>query len=833
MSSQFSKNQQKSLPSENVLSNLQSFRDNNTHVKIDNSSAPSFSQKLSLPPAEDKNSNIHNGMLKYSQDYAQKSKILTSLLNDTCSILKQVRETNKQRWDLHYPFVGIKRPQTPRLKSSYNDRNLISNFESNTPFKQKVHDRLHTPIDMSSSQEFNSKYSKLNVLKLDLKRGDTSSAETVFEDLDKSAIATLLDGRLGQTIKRCESLHARISDTSSKVLVAGDVNAGKSTFVNALLRREVMPVDQQPCTTLFCEVLDVQENDGIEEIHAIKDIISYKRTDTSTYSVIEWKDLYDIIVNNEESGEYAQLKIYTKDRRDAQESLLHNGIVDIALIDCPGLNRDTLKTTALFARQEEIDVIIFVVSAENHFTLSAREFLSNASKEKAYLFIVVNRFDNIRHKEKCRRAILEQIKEVSPRTHEHAKDLVHFVTSTSIKIEKDNDDVSNLSHHFNVADQNANDTKSIEDFSNLEESLRTFVLKKRSKSKLAPAQHYLDNLVTDIGILVEFNRSIAQRENDKANMELREAERAYNKLVSDQKSAIATAEKAETRICEEIQNFTRNSLEKAIENVGKTVSCEFNGLLYIWGYANDLRDSMLDDIQKELVASEENAKKQTTQCIKLIQDLGKDLGEARQINLDKMYTKPGMSISINIEISDFIEFDLNEKFSEGLGFVSLAGGAVVCAATKLNALSCLWKVSSFIGFNNMRKLALPLVGLAGFGIVTYVLLDAKHVISRKVARKIRSHLKRSDYVNIETNRIVRQGRKKIRMVSDNLRDRFRKAVEEEETKQVAQRISYKKSEEAVKFFEKIFNQTEHVAECLEDLFDNNEWENYEEIPASN
>ena len=93
-------------------------------------------------------------------------------------------------------------------------------------------------------------------------------------------------------------------------------------------------------------------------------------------------------------------------------------------------------------------------------------------------------------------------------------------------------------------------------------------------------------------------------------------------------------------------------------------------------------------------------------------------------------------------------------------------------------------------------------------------------------------MKRSDYVNIEINRITRQGRKKIRAVSDHLRDRFRKAVEEEETRQVAQRISYKKSEEAVKFFEKIFSQTEQVAMCLEDL-GNNEWEDYEEISASN
>ncbi|CAI2169375.1 11203_t:CDS:2 [Funneliformis geosporum] len=820
VSPSFSKNKQKySKPSENGLSKLQSFHGN---MKSNTSSAPSS------PLTEQKNSNIHNGMLKCSQAYAQKSKNLMGLLNDSCSILKQVRETNKQRWDLHYPFVS----QTPEMQSPlYNDigHRIISNQNEMSKFKQKVTDRLQFQSDMSASQEFNS---KLNVLKLDLKKGDTSSAETVFGDLKKDAIATLLDGCFANIIKRCENLHARISDTSSKVLVAGDVNAGKSTFVNALLKREVMPVDQQPCTTLFCEVLDVQENDGAEEIHAIKDFTSYKRTDASTYTVIEWKDLNETIVNNEDSGEYAQLKVYTKDRRNAQESLLHNGIIDIALIDCPGLNRDTLKTTALFARQEEIDVIIFVVSAENHFTLSAKEFLSNASNEKAYLFIVVNRFDNIRQQEKCRRAILEQIKEVSPRTHEHAKDLVHFVTSTAIKVEKD-DDVNHSSRHSSAIDQNVNDIKSIEDFSRLEESLRTFVLKKRSKSKLAPAQHYLDNLVTDIGILVEYNKNIAHQENYKADLELKEAERALNKLVADEKVAVATADDVENRTCEEIGDFTRKSLERAIENVDKSTSCEYHGLVYIWSYANDLRDSMLDDIYREVLASEVNAKKQTAKCIESIQDLGRDLGgEAKQINLDKMFVKHGTPISINIEISDFFDFNLNDRFSEELSMVGLTGAAVMCTATKLNALSYLWDVTYFLGFNNMRRLVLPLVGLAGIGIATYVLYDTKRVISRKVSRKIRCYLKRSDYVNSQSNRIVRQGRKKMRLASDNIRERFRKAVEEEKSKQVTHHISYKKSEEAVKFFEKIFSQTEVVSDSLEDLLGNHEWEDYEEIPVS-
>ncbi|KAK0339403.1 mitofusin, partial [Friedmanniomyces endolithicus] len=111
--------------------------------------------------------------------------------------------------------------------------------------------------------------------------------------------------------------------------------------------------------------------------------------------VFALKQLESIVVD---SDRWSQCKIYIKDIRPVDQSLLNNGVVDIALIDAPGLNNDSLKTTAVFARQEEIDVVVFVVSAANHFTLSAKEFIFNAAREKAYMFMVVNGFDNIRDK---------------------------------------------------------------------------------------------------------------------------------------------------------------------------------------------------------------------------------------------------------------------------------------------------------------------------------------------------------------------------------------------------------------------------------------------------
>ncbi|KAG5456491.1 MAG: P-loop containing nucleoside triphosphate hydrolase protein, partial [Olpidium bornovanus] len=227
----------------------------------------------------------------------------------------------------------------------------------------------------------------LQVLNLDLKMGNTHLRSSL---INPESVSSLFDERLAGALAHLDALTQRVADSSSKILVTGDLNAGKSTFVNALLRREILPVDQQPCTTLFCEVLDAtQENGGAEEIHAVPvdSQTKYDRADPRTYVKVDMRHLEKLIDNHHRN--YSQLKVYCGDRRSASESLLHNGIVNIALVDSPGLNRDSLKTTALFARQQEIDVVVFVVSAENHFTLSVSR---SGTNPVAYRYPCANRF---------------------------------------------------------------------------------------------------------------------------------------------------------------------------------------------------------------------------------------------------------------------------------------------------------------------------------------------------------------------------------------------------------------------------------------------------------
>ena len=89
-----------------------------------------------------------------------------------------------------------------------------------------------------------------------------------------SDLANLVDERMVASSQHIDKLYVRVEDTSSKVLATGDLNAGKSTFVNALLRRAVMPVDQQLCAAGFCEVHDFAENSNVEEVHVVKDAVT-------------------------------------------------------------------------------------------------------------------------------------------------------------------------------------------------------------------------------------------------------------------------------------------------------------------------------------------------------------------------------------------------------------------------------------------------------------------------------------------------------------------------------------------------------------------------------
>ena len=502
-----------------------------------------------------------------------------------------VRMKRSELWDMIYPFMpAVQVEHEPAAARAAFRRSTTDFVGDDVEHRQPAIERSRpSPLARSTTSmvptvdtlaEKGAAPNQLELLSIVVRfaKGDASDPLRAFRNQTDAAnrrtIGSLVIAQLERASKHVSDLRSRVLDPVSRVLVTGDVNAGKSTTVNALLRRDLLPSDQQPCTTVFCEILDANlENLGVQEAHAIRerDLGRYDPTDPTSFDRYALEDLKDIgaVEDDDYAGgdddKYHLVKVYVADPRAAGDDahrnspLISNGLVAISLIDAPGLNVDTLKTTGVFARQSEIDVIVFVVNAENHFTLSAKEFLLNASHEKAYVFVVVNKIAGIRDKERCRRLVGDQIRRLSPKTWEGRSELVHFVDSLEV--------VS----HFEGAGPTA--PASIVDapaaFEHLERCLRQFVLTKRLVSKLAPAKTYLIKLFADLMLLAGVNRTDAAESVRKATDELDQLQPTHRSLLRDADAVHESVSSVEDERVSQCRAETRERIDAGLRDLSR------------------------------------------------------------------------------------------------------------------------------------------------------------------------------------------------------------------------------------------------------------------------
>ncbi|KIW37275.1 uncharacterized protein PV06_10617 [Exophiala oligosperma] len=776
--------------------------------------------------------------------YNQNRVALAKAISQTVELLKQLQDMNTQ-WPAHYPSVqrseDDRHPQRPALtqaQSHRDDADLSREiFLKNRPGALR---RAGTSIGEDTTGESSSQAQQrrtpeprlitpqiaqeFSILKLDLKVGALSQTELVHS-LEKKSIASLLDGKISQSVRHLLALRDRIEDTSSKVLVTGDLNAGKSTFCNALLRRKILPEDQQPCTSIFCEVLDAKENGGLEEVHAVHKDSIYNRNDESTYDAYSLQELEKIVVDNDR---YMQCKVYVRDIRTIDQSLLNNGVVDIALIDAPGLNSDSVKTTAVFARQEEIDVVVFVVSAANHFTLSAKEFIWQAAHEKAYIFMVVNGFDNIRDKERCQKMILDQLAKLSPQTFKEAQELVHFVSSNAIPTQpalppSAGDDSGSGSGRSNPPDGDDGDDDSgkgkgkdkekMQDFEVLEGALRRFVLEKRARSKLAPAKTYLMNCLGDMNVLATVNRDVAQAELERVSKALAEIEPEFE---DKQKHRTVISEQIEKDIdstASDVYNHTRSSLSSTIANVGKeNHGIEYPGLLSAFQYAEDLRVAMLDQISAAVTNCESYGRAKTVEGVSMIKSLGLlHVGEGYEnlsFQADKMFQRRKdalvRSVDTDVEIWDFFDiaglWERQEK-TVGTGLALTVMGTVGSRAIGgVGWVDGAFGAAKILGSQNLRRLFVPGVVAAAILTVAYVLSNIPQALPPRLASKLSATLAEMDYTHSNANRIAAEVRRVLRYPAQRLTTDLAQGVEELRQKKEDVTKTKRESEVARKYF---------------------------------
>lgn len=151
----------------------------------------------------------------------------------------------------------------------------------------------------------------------------------------------------------------RVRDGRFVVLLLGCFSSGKSTLLNALLGRPVLPVKVNPCTAILTEVV-YGDAPGVEVRHRDGSAASF---DIETFI----RDFQLRTASTSEAGAEASDRFGDIDRAVVRWPLplLRNGVV---LLDTPGLDDDEVRTNRTLSSLPDADAVIVVLSATRFLT---------------------------------------------------------------------------------------------------------------------------------------------------------------------------------------------------------------------------------------------------------------------------------------------------------------------------------------------------------------------------------------------------------------------------------------------------------------------------------
>ena len=186
-----------------------------------------------------------------------------------------------------------------------------------------------------------------------------------------------LSEKLTSYQKQIENLEEKIQQTMN-VVVMGEVKAGKSTLLNAIVGEKIAPTDVLEATSAISDIhfseskeAAISRNGEIEEMGSIKEI-------------------YEILEKHQNDQEFFD------DSLKVSIGMPLKALKEFHLVDTPGLSTITKANenkTKNFI--EESDVVLWVLNANHIGQSDVREKLAEVAKMGKPIIAIINRIDEI------------------------------------------------------------------------------------------------------------------------------------------------------------------------------------------------------------------------------------------------------------------------------------------------------------------------------------------------------------------------------------------------------------------------------------------------------
>jgi predicted GTPase len=201
----------------------------------------------------------------------------------------------------------------------------------------------------------------------------------------KLAVATQLRGLLEilkkrgsqGRFRRCEELMVKLAEDRFTLAVVGQFKRGKSSLMNAIIGRELLPTGVLPLTS----AITVLKFGPAERVVVLRDGLQFPE-------IVPVSALASYVTENGNPGNRKKVKTATV---EVPLPFLRRGL---EFVDTPGVGSSIAPNTATtYSFLPECDAVLFVTSVDTPFTEVELDFLRAIREHVRKIFFVVNKTD--------------------------------------------------------------------------------------------------------------------------------------------------------------------------------------------------------------------------------------------------------------------------------------------------------------------------------------------------------------------------------------------------------------------------------------------------------